>query len=63
MPGGAHEHMKAWEPEEDHVRALLTRMGLSKWDGARGSFLCVYHGDVRELTHRLVCSPCAVPRR
>jgi len=31
MPGGHHEHMKAWDPEEDHsILEMVTREG-TKW--------------------------------
>ncbi len=31
MPGGAHENMKAWEPEEDHIIIEMVRRDGPKW--------------------------------
>lgn len=31
MPGGAHENMKAWEPEEDHIIMEMHAAEGPKW--------------------------------
>ena len=31
MPGGAHENMKAWEPEEDHIIMQMVLQEGPKW--------------------------------
>ena len=31
MPGGAHENMKAWEPEEDHMIMMMVQTEGPKW--------------------------------
>ena len=31
MPGGAHENMKAWEPEEDHIIIEMHAAEGPKW--------------------------------
>ena len=44
MPGGAHEHMKAWEPEEDHIIMDLHAREGPKWKSI-----------VKQLPGRTVC--------
>lgn len=31
MPGGAHEFMKAWDPEEDHIIMQMHAAEGPKW--------------------------------
>ena len=31
MPGGAHENMKAWDPEEDHIIMQMVQTEGPKW--------------------------------
>jgi len=79
MPGGHHEHMKAWDPEEDHIILEMVSREGTKWSSivshlpgrsvasVRNRYQRIEKGrKLRELGSHLVknrCHMCNQPKR